>query len=87
MVCVNILLYDGKKTILLFLSGDAVAGLEDRINSLEAELTSKMESDLAETTASVDLLRCDCDHQCKDSIMCSVHFDIFLQGGIARKDK
>ena len=72
------------KPILLFSSGDAVAGLEDRINSLEAELTSKMESDLAETTATADLLRCDYDHKCKDSIVCSLQS---LQGGIAREDK
>ena len=48
---------------MLFFAGDTLAGLEDRINSLEAELTSKMESYLAETTASADLLRCDYDHQ------------------------
>ena len=72
------------KPILLFLSGDAVAGLQDRINSLEAELTSKMEAYLAETTASADLLRCDYDHKCKDFSVSSLQS---LQGGIARKDK
>ena len=34
-----------------------MAAFEDRMNSVVAELRSKMEADLAETTASADLLR------------------------------
>ena len=37
--------------------GDMAVALEDRINSVVADLRSRMEADLAETTASADLLR------------------------------
>ena len=36
-----------------------MAALEDRMNSVVAELRSRMEADLAETAASADLLRHD----------------------------
>ena len=36
-----------------------VTALEDRMNSVVAELQRRMEADLAETTASADLLRHD----------------------------
>ena len=36
-----------------------MAALENRMNSVVAELGSRMEADLAETTASADLLRHD----------------------------
>ena len=36
-----------------------MTALEDRMNSVVAELRSRMEADLAETTSSADLLRHD----------------------------
>ena len=47
------------KNIWHLLEGDMVVALEDRLNSLVAELRSRMEADLAETTANADLLRHD----------------------------
>ena len=41
------------------MSGEMLAALEVQMTSLVGELQSKMEADLAETTASVDLLRHD----------------------------